>query len=259
MFTKQILESFNELDYSIYNTVIRNGLRIVHMQIRELAAEAHVSTTSVVRFCKKCGCQGYAEFKLRYQESLQQEQIQTVPQENQNLVAFLEYSTSQEFRCAIDSAIQYLQAATQILVLGVGASGSLARFGAQIFCYAGYFSLYIGDPFLPIFKSMTLNPVVVAVSFSGKTPETLNMAKSFLEAGCKLISITNSGDCPLARISDVNIAYYMPDLPFNGNCNLGSQLPVVYTLERLARLLYSTGSKQRQQQKGACQDGFISL
>jgi len=73
MFTKQILDSFKELDYAIYNTVVRNGLRVAQLPIKELADEARVSTVSVVRFCKKCGCKGYAEFRLRYRESLKQE------------------------------------------------------------------------------------------------------------------------------------------------------------------------------------------
>lgn len=238
MFTKQVLDSFNELDFAIYNTVIRNGLRTTRLPIKQLADEAHVSTASVVRFCKKCGCNGYAEFRLRYRESLQQKAPHQMVPENQTLAHFLDYSESPEFTSSIDSAFQYLQAATQILVLGVGGSGHLARFGSRILCNVGSFSLAIDDPFLPIFNLSTANPVVIAVSFSGKTDQILNMASRFLANGCKLISITNTGDSPLAKLSDVNIAYYVPDLPVNGHFNLGSEVPVVYIFERLARMLY---------------------
>ena len=241
MFTKQVLDTFNELDYAIYNTVIRNGLRVARLQIKQLADEAHVSTASIVRFCKKCGCSGFAEFKLRYRETLRQEKSTPTLTENHTLADFLTYSTTPEFTAAIDSAFQYLQAATQIIVLGVGASGNLAGFGARIFCNVGCFSLCIDDPFLPIFNPATANPVVVAVSFSGKTEQTLAMARQFLQTGCKLISITNTGNSPLAKISDVNIAYYVPELPIGGPYNLGTEVPVVYIFERLARMLYAHG------------------
>lgn len=238
MFNKQVLDSFNELDFAIYNTVVRNGLRATRLPIKQLADEAHVSTASVVRFCKKCGCKGYAEFRLRYRESLQQKAPHQIIPENQTLANFLAYSESQEFSAAIDSAFQYLQAATQILILGVGSSGFLAKFGARILCDAGYFSLAIDDPFLPAFRLFTPNPVVLAVSFSGKTEQVLHMAAHFLENGCKLISITNTGDSPLAKLSDVNIAYYVPDIPVNGAFLHGSEVPVAYIFERLAHMLY---------------------
>lgn len=249
MFAKQVLDTFNELDYSIYNTVIRNGLRVSRLQIKQLADEAHVSTASVVRFCKKCGCSGFAEFKLRYRETLKQEKESPKVEKDHTLEDFLVYSTTPEFTASINSAFQYLQAATQIIVLGVGASGNLAGFGSRIFCNVGCFSLCIDDPFLPICNTATANPVVVAVSFSGKTEQTIGMAERFLENGCKLISITNAGNSPLAKISDVNIAYYVPEIPIGGPYNLGTEVPVIYIFERLARMLWEYRKKDAAQQE----------
>ena len=33
------------------------------MTIRELSEDIHISTTSILRFCKKCGVEGFSEFK----------------------------------------------------------------------------------------------------------------------------------------------------------------------------------------------------
>ncbi|WP_441299921.1 MurR/RpiR family transcriptional regulator [Breznakia sp. PFB1-11] len=41
------------------------------MKIRDVAEAAHVSTTTVLRFCKKVGCDGYAEFKIKYRMELE--------------------------------------------------------------------------------------------------------------------------------------------------------------------------------------------
>ena len=53
MFTVDQIKSLNELELSVYHYVMQHQSAIPYMRIRELAAEAHVSTTTVLRFCKK--------------------------------------------------------------------------------------------------------------------------------------------------------------------------------------------------------------
>ena len=53
MFTNAVLASLNELEHSIYECITKNKEHIAQMTIKELAAEAHVSTGSILRFCKK--------------------------------------------------------------------------------------------------------------------------------------------------------------------------------------------------------------
>ena len=62
MFDLEAIKSFNDLEFSGYDYVMKNKNTVVYMRIRELADEAHVSTTTVIRFCKKLGCDGFSEF-----------------------------------------------------------------------------------------------------------------------------------------------------------------------------------------------------
>lgn len=244
MFKQEILNSFNELDYSIYNAVLRYGTRIASIQVKELADTAHVSTASVVRFCKKIGCNGYSEFKYRYREELQNTASTQIPGESKELNTILEYVKSPIFLEKINMAFRYLQAATHVLFLGVGISGDLTNFGARTFCNVGCFSLCINDPFLPIPLLKGTNPVVVALSFSGTTEETLHITQRFIENGSVVISITNTDKNPLAQISDVNIPYFVNEIPILGLGNLGTQIPALYTLELLAKMLYASKTEK---------------
>lgn len=54
MFTAQALKSLNELEMLVYQYVMEHRSAVPYMRIRELATEAHVSTT-VLHFCKKMG------------------------------------------------------------------------------------------------------------------------------------------------------------------------------------------------------------
>lgn len=239
MFTKEMLGSFNELDYAIYNAVLRSSVRLAGMQVKDLADAAHVSTASVVRFCKKVGCNGYTEFKYRYREELQNAAPSQVLDETEEMRAFLEYTKTAAFVEKINAAFRYLQAATHILFVGVGASSNLGSFGARVLCNVGCFSLCIDDPFLPIPNLNAANPVVVAISFSGKTEQTLQMTRRFLENNGTIISITNTDKNPLAKMSDVNIPYFVKDIPIGDPFNLGTQLPVLYILELWGKMMYA--------------------
>ena len=64
MFTQAMLASFNELELSIYDCITKNKEHIQNMTIKDLAQKAHVSTGTILRFCKKTGCEGYSHFKL---------------------------------------------------------------------------------------------------------------------------------------------------------------------------------------------------
>ena len=56
MFTHEMIKSFNQLEMDVYNYIISNEEKVVYMKVRELAEEVHVSTTTILRFCKKVGC-----------------------------------------------------------------------------------------------------------------------------------------------------------------------------------------------------------
>ena len=71
MLTIEQLKSMNELEMEIYEYIMHHKEQVLHMKIRELADEVHVSTTTILRFCKKAGCNGFAEFKIKFQLYLQ--------------------------------------------------------------------------------------------------------------------------------------------------------------------------------------------
>ena len=66
MFNHEQIKKFTDVEMLIYNYVIQNSQNIRYMTIRELADAVHVSTSAIMRFCKKLDCEGYAEFKVQF-------------------------------------------------------------------------------------------------------------------------------------------------------------------------------------------------
>lgn len=237
MFRHEVLSNLNELEHSIYDCVMKNKDRLAHMTIKELADEAHVSTGSVLRFCKKLGCDGYSHFKLCYREYLQQEQIFFEDTGETVLKNFLYYIDSKEFQSSIEAACQMLKGSRQIIFIGVGSSGTLGRYGARFFSNIGRFSLCVEDPWQPVLQNLTEDTVAIALSESGSTPQTIDIAHQLKERGSKLISITNGAGSTLSQMADLCISYHVPEV-INSKGNITTQVPVVYILETLAKKLY---------------------
>ena len=70
MFTHTALASLNDLEMQVYQVVIKQSENVMYMTIRELADAAGVSTTTVLRFCRKMDCEGWSEFRIRLRLSL---------------------------------------------------------------------------------------------------------------------------------------------------------------------------------------------
>ena len=72
MFNHEQIKKFTDVEMLIYNYILQNAQQIRFMTIRELADATHVSTSAIMRFCKKLDCEGYAEFKVQFKMYLEE-------------------------------------------------------------------------------------------------------------------------------------------------------------------------------------------
>lgn len=246
MFTYEEIMSLNELEMTVYQYILKNKEKAGYMKIRELAEEAHVSTTTILRFCKKMGCSGYSEFKVQFKMYLKNQIEPETDIDISNLTDYLKRFKTEDYMKTIDQAALMLQQSSSIIFIGVGTSGMLAKYGSRYFSNVGWLSLCIDDPFTPVFGEHQEETVVVALSVSGETEQVLGMANGLKMKGCRLISITNTPNCTLARMSDCNISYYMPVRKTARYFNITLQAPVVTILEILGNKLYRLAPERQE-------------
>ena len=246
MFTYEEIMSLNELEMTVYQYILKNKEKAGYMKIRELAEEAHVSTSTILRFCKKMGCSGYSEFKVQFKMYLKNQIEPETDIDISNLTDYLKRFKTEDYMKTIDQAALMLQQSSSIIFIGVGTSGMLAKYGSRYFSNVGWLSLCIDDPFTPVFGEHQEETVVVALSVSGETEQVLGMANGLKTKGCRLISITNTPNCTLARMSDCNISYYMPVRKTARYFNITLQAPVVTILEILGNKLYRLAPERQE-------------
>ncbi len=240
MFGYEVLQSYNELEMLVYNYIMDHKEEVKYMTIRELSEAVHVSTSTIIRFCKKTGYDGYSEFRVQFKHFLKEDQDhkKKMLQDNgvDEIMYFLHSVTSTAYEESIVKVTELIQAARQLIFIGIGTSGILGKYGARYFSNIGKFSQYIEDPYYPIGKDME-STVVIALSESGETQQTLKLAERFKRHNCRIFSITNGSSCTLAKMSDYNLAYFVPKRLVQEEYNITTQVPVIYLLETIGRRL----------------------
>jgi DNA-binding MurR/RpiR family transcriptional regulator len=237
MFSHDIIASFNELETSLYNYICQNSDKVAYMRIRELADETHVSTASILRFCRKLNCEGFSEFKVKLKMHLEENKKITIKSPQHSVVEFFERTLTGDIEEKIRRAASLVNKADNVIFVGIGSSGILAEYGARYFSSLGKFSMYIKDPHFPIHSKLMFNSVTIALSVSGENNFTVTHLHQLKQEGSKIISITNNKFSTIAKISDLNIPYYVTE-EFLEKANITTQVPVVYILESMAREIY---------------------
>ena len=209
MFNYEQIKKFTDVEILIYNYIMQNSQNIRYMTIRELADAVHVSTSAIMRFCKKLDCEGYAEFKVQFKMHLEEIKEKQPLNDISEIIHYFQSVNNEEFEQNISQVAQLVSQAKQIIFVGIGTSGILGKYGARYFSNIGKFSYFIDDPFYPNIGGISDDAVVIMLSVSGETEQTLNLARFFLQQRCTLVSITNSTNSTLAKMSQYNLSYYM--------------------------------------------------
>lgn len=150
MFTAQALKSLNKLEMLVYQYVMEHRFAVPYMRIRELATEAHVSTTTVLHFCKKMGCEGFSQFKWKLkEEGGTNARDKDIPDSLGELQTFFWRVGTPAYQEKLENAAAIIARMERIFMVGIGNSGSIASYGARYFSNLGKFALCVSDPFYP--------------------------------------------------------------------------------------------------------------
>jgi len=136
MFTHKAISALNELELTVYNYIVKNGDKVMYMTIRELADASGVSTTTVLRFCKKMDCDGYSEFRIRFKLFLEHEEKPPVSFGISEIISYFKSINNSEFDELLDqAALQIANAQRIIFVGGVTGNKNILHLRSEItFC-----------------------------------------------------------------------------------------------------------------------------
>lgn len=145
MFSYEEIQKYNETDIRIYKYIIANIDKIQYMTIRELAKELYVSTSTILRFCTKNNFDGYSEFKDALKREITLQNNYPPMEDLQELSAFFARANSSAFEEKLLFAVDVIRKADLTIFIGIGSSGTLAKYGARYFSNMGHFAVGLED------------------------------------------------------------------------------------------------------------------
>ncbi|QAA30580.1 MurR/RpiR family transcriptional regulator [Clostridium manihotivorum] len=239
MFSAENLANLSELELELYKYVIENINKVIYMRIRELAQETHVSTTTIIRFCRNLGCDGFSDFKVKLKMHAKESNTKSVDDNIDAIEEFMERSLKGDLDENIIKAAELIVNYNNVLFIGIGNSGFIAGYGARYMSSLGKFAVHIDDPYFPLIGDLVNNSVTIALSVSGETDAALRLISLLKSKGSKIVSITNKKSSTLSKLSDVSISYYITTESYLDNDleyrDTTSQVPALYIVEALAR------------------------
>lgn len=221
---KAQLDSFTEGERQIAQFVLDAPDRMIQLSSANLADATGRSQSSVVKFCQKLGFAGYQDFKLAVSQATAQAwRVQTGVVHGsidatdsfattvQKLIGSklhaMQQTLSVNNETAIDRATELIQKARRIQLVGVGASSLVARDLAYKLQKLHCFVMFDADSHIQVANAATLraDDLMIALSHSGASLETLRVAETAKTRGCALISLTGVQPNNLAALADIQL------------------------------------------------------
>jgi DNA-binding MurR/RpiR family transcriptional regulator len=231
---------------------IRNNPNIIFKTITEVIEESKVGYGSIIRFCKKIGCEGFQDFKIR----LATENPDAKPShsdEDSLLGKYRKLAIKQldvtvrntEDKTIIEIA-QAIMQARKIVILGFGGSYPMAEEFLYRLLRMGFDSVTLdADNHVQSYRVSLIDErdLVLVFSFSGTTKEILDTVTVAKKNKAKIISFTNHTKSPLVKLSDLFLitAIRIPAL----EAELGTRLPFYFLVEVLTNYLYDNYQQVR--------------
>lgn len=218
--------SLRKSEQKVADYVLENEYACRTMSLDELAKRSGVSQPTVMRFVKTLGFKGFKEFRYKLLEQSVREDdtvrgvypvmhgYQLTPEDELRLIPSKVAATSVRaiedmLKCIsgeeFENTIRMIESARRILLCCVENSSATAMDLMTKLLYLGYDCRYNADYYIQQITAagVTEQDVVIGISYSGQSKDTVDVMKTAKKAGAQTICITNFRDSQISKWSDI--------------------------------------------------------
>ncbi|MBP7095032.1 MAG: MurR/RpiR family transcriptional regulator [Spirochaetia bacterium] len=216
------LESFTGKERQVADHVLANPAAAVDPSIEELAERIGVSESTLFRFVRKLGYDGYQQFRIAlatetveprrmvYEAALPEGSADAGAQDGADLVfrtniEALERTLRHLDRQALERAVRIVAEKRSVLLFGLGGSAVVALDAFHKLLRSGLQCRFAEDYHLQLMLASQAREgdVALLVSHTGANKDALALAEELRREGADLIVLTSYPRSPLARMADV--------------------------------------------------------
>lgn len=233
-------EKLPRAEQQLADYILANPDHIRDMPSQMLAKAVGISQASVVRFTQKLGYKGYPDFKFAINDSLHRQAPilstdklhgeisldDTFSAMTQKLLAskinVLQKTHAINSQTHFEQAALWLRNAKRVLLCGKGGSALVAKDFSFKLQKLGIAALAETDTHVQLanIANYTLDDVLVVLSESGETPDSVKITEQAAANSVQIITITSYGNNSVAKLAGVNL-YTVAD---EGSARLSSIL-----------------------------------
>lgn len=218
MFLKNLKQHYDRLSVNEQEVIdyLMRQEEVETITLRTIANELFISSSTVIRACKKLGYQTYNELRydLRLSKELKKDQAKSVASSFEQMKEQIQVEFAHTISILSEKDFQIfaqkILAARRIFCIGVGSSYmAMTDFNRKLklinIWSNDYFEQYSIDRIKDI---ATQKDVIIVFSLSGSNKDVNNSILQAKEKGATVLTVTTLGNHLLAKISDHMIFIY---------------------------------------------------
>lgn len=222
-------ETLSKIERKAADYILANSEAVIGMNVAELAGQAQVAGSAVIRFCKKLGYSGYTEFRMALTQELARRTEKVMPilegsgtaAQTVNRVFASGIRTLQNTLAMLDcgrleALADALEGAKRVCLFGVGTSSAVAEDIAYRLLQLGIpAASYTDILFMPVAaRNLEQGDVAIAVSHSGRTAATVQALCLARRQGARTAAVTSYQSSPLAQEAELVLVAYPDDVNY---------------------------------------------
>ena len=214
--------NFYEAEKKIADYIVNNTQKVIDMTISELAESAGASDATVTRFCKKCHMKGFHHLKITLARELVESKKDDVKISGDvsesnikeslsnilaNKVEELKQTVSMIDEKELSEILNLIRNARNVQFAAVGNTIPVALDGCYKFNQIGIPSVTnpIWETQIAYTFNLSKGDVVIIISNSGSSKRLIDVIEAAKAKEAYIVSITNSNNSPIAKISAYHI------------------------------------------------------
>jgi len=249
----QIQSTYNQLtraERKVADYVLQNKNKVLYMSITDLADACKVGDTSVYRFCRTLGMDGYQQFKMKLSISLSEHELsgEEKKEKEESAAGRIMESHMNAIRESylllepeeIKRLVKMIEESDRVYFFGIGDSLLTAEEARNKFLRITNKVACLTDPHMQSMAASmaTERDLIVIISYSGSTKDNIHVAKIAKRAGAKIACITHYKKSPLTSYSDVMLLCGGEEAPLEGG-SMSAKMGQLYLIDLLYQEYYA--------------------
>lgn len=253
--TSACMPKLSNTEQNIFNYIMKNMHIVKDMNIRDLAQNCFVSTTTLFRCVKKLGYQGYSDFieAIRQTESESRKiHIPSVVHNDNYRDSYLK-NVMEAVKVITDEKIEtfhiIMRRYPHIYILAEGLSREVGKYFSRLLttmCYSVELPTEEYE-FSSLLRRIKRDDVLLILSYTGDNRSVINQVERiFAIATPTIISFTRADNNPIQNMSDLNFYVFADEIDYEG-IDVTSRCGMIAIMETLMykRLTRGQGESQK--------------